>query len=100
MGWAAGTEPRALPWGPKWLHGRSLPGSEGVFLVFVVVVFWPRSMWDLSSPTNSTPPAVEAWSLNCWTAREVPEGVCKVRAGGTAGLAVGWEASRQKSRCV
>ena len=31
-------------------------------------------MWDLSSPTRITPgpPAVEAWSLNLWSAREVP----------------------------
>ena len=32
-------------------------------------------MWDLSSPPvlKPLPPAVEAWSLNHWTAREVPE---------------------------
>ena len=30
-------------------------------------------MWDLSSPTRELVPlAVEAWSLNHWTAREVP----------------------------
>ena len=30
-------------------------------------------MWDLSSPTRMepAPPALEAWSLNHWTAREV-----------------------------
>ena len=28
-------------------------------------------MWDVSSPTNA-PAALEAWSLNHWTAREVP----------------------------
>ena len=28
-------------------------------------------MWDVSSPTN-VPAALEAWSLNHWTAREVP----------------------------
>ena len=36
----------------------------------------PSSMWDLSSPTwdqtQSMPPAVETWSLNNWTTREVP----------------------------
>ena len=35
-----------------------------------------RGMWDLSSPTRDQikpmPTAVEAWSLNHWTAREVP----------------------------
>ena len=31
-------------------------------------------MWDLSSPPGikHVPPAVEVWSLNHWTAREVP----------------------------
>ena len=33
-------------------------------------------MWDFSSPTRdqiqSMPPAVETWSLNNWTTREVP----------------------------
>ena len=28
-------------------------------------------MWDLSSPTRDKPPALEAQSLNPWTAREV-----------------------------
>ena len=35
----------------------------------------PRSLWDFSSPVNQgsnpDPPAVEAWSLNPWTAGEV-----------------------------
>ena len=38
----------------------------------------PRGMWDLSSPTKGPgiepmSPAVEVWSLNHWTAREVPK---------------------------
>ena len=37
-------------------------------------------MWDLSSPTRdrTLPPAVEAWSLNYWTSREVPDYQCCV----------------------
>ena len=38
-------------------------------------VFWPCSMWDLSSPTrdgNHTP-CFGRWSLNHWTTREVPK---------------------------
>ena len=32
-----------------------------------------RGMWDLSSlGIEPVPPAMEAWSLNHWTAREVP----------------------------
>ena len=35
----------------------------------------PHGMWDLSSPTRDqpVPPAVEAQSLNHWTARKVPK---------------------------
>ena len=35
--------------------------------------FWLRDMWDLSSPTRvrTHTPAVEVWSLNHWTAKEV-----------------------------
>ena len=36
----------------------------------------PRGMWDLSSPTRDrtcAPPAVEVWSPNHWTTREVPQ---------------------------
>ena len=34
----------------------------------------PRGRWDPFSPTRirPVPPALEAWSLNHWTAREVP----------------------------
>ena len=51
------------------------------FILFYVLAT-PRGMWDLSSlnkdrthafPTpHSLPPTLEAFSLNHWTAREVP----------------------------
>ena len=36
--------------------------------------FWPSGMWDLSSPTKdgTHTPALEAWSLNRSSTREVP----------------------------
>ena len=37
--------------------------------------FWPRGMWDLSSPdqgSNLHTPCIGRWSLNHWTARKVP----------------------------
>ena len=35
-----------------------------------------HSIWDLSFPgIKPACPALEAWSLNHWTAREVPEAV-------------------------
>ena len=52
----------SLPFSPPLNH-------ETIFLTAL------HSLWDLSSPTagiEPTAPAVEAWSLNCWTAREVP----------------------------
>ena len=44
-----------------------------VLLLFYVLVFWLQGMWDLTSPASSQTctPALEAWSLNCGTAREV-----------------------------
>ena len=41
---------------------------------FYVLVFWPRGMWDLSSPTRdqTLTPCIGRRSLNHWTAREVP----------------------------
>ena len=47
--------------------------------LFFVIVFYllatPRGLWDLSSPPRMepVPPALEAWSLNHWTAREFPK---------------------------
>ena len=37
-----------------------------VLLLFYVLVFWPRGMWDLSSLCTGR------WSPNHWTTREVP----------------------------
>ena len=53
-----------------------------LFLIFFVSFFYflamLRGMWDLSSPTRdrTCALALEAWSLNHWTAREVPRGHC------------------------
>ena len=43
--------------------------------VLTYFIFWPHSMWNLSSLTRDKPvhPALEAWSHNHWTAREVLE---------------------------
>ena len=45
-----------------------------ILLLFYVLVFWPRGMWDLSSPTRdrARTPRIGSRSLNQWTAREVP----------------------------
>ena len=47
------------------------------FLIFFIFIFWPHCKacgilvpWPGIEPT---PTALEAWSLNHWTAREVPE---------------------------
>ena len=42
-----------------------------VLFLFYVLFFWPRGMWDLSSPKGMerTPAALKAQSLNYW---EVP----------------------------
>ena len=38
-------------------------------------MFWPRGMWDLSSSTRdwTCTPRIRRWSLNHWTAPEVPQ---------------------------
>ena len=41
----------------------------GSFFLFLAV---PRGMRDLSFPIEPVPPAVEVWSPNDWTTREVP----------------------------
>ena len=45
-----------------------------ILLLFYVLVFWSRGMWDLSSPTRdrTRTPCIGRQSLNHWTAREVP----------------------------
>ena len=42
--------------------------------LFYVLVFWPWGMWDLSSPARDwiCTPCTGKWSLNHWSAREVP----------------------------
>ena len=44
-----------------------------LLLLFYVLVFWLRGMWDLSSPTRGRThtPYIGRQSLNHWTAREV-----------------------------
>ena len=45
-----------------------------ILLLFYVLLFWLRGMWDLSSPTRDQTRnrCIERRSLNHWTAREVP----------------------------
>ena len=45
-----------------------------ISLLLYVLVFWPRGMWALSSPTRDQTriPCIGRQSLNHWTAREVP----------------------------
>ena len=45
-----------------------------VLLLFYVLVFWPRGMWDPSFPTRdrTCTPCIGRRGLNHWTAREVP----------------------------
>ena len=46
-----------------------------ILLLFCVLVFWPRGMWNLSSLTRgrSCTPCIGRWSVNYWTSREVPK---------------------------
>ena len=45
-----------------------------ILFLFYVLVFWPRGMWDLSSPTRDRThtPCTGRRNLNHWTTREVP----------------------------
>ena len=64
-----------IPWTEEFC-GLQLMGSQRVGHNWVTNSFW--GMWDLSSLAkhwNPCPTAVEAWSLNHWTTREVPRGV-------------------------
>ena len=46
-----------------------------ILLLFYVLFFWPRGMWDLISPTRdrTCTLCIGRQSLNRWTAREIPE---------------------------
>ena len=43
-------------------------------LLFYVLVFWLRGMWDLNFPTRdwTHTPCSGRWSLNQWTSRKIP----------------------------
>ena len=45
-----------------------------ILLLFYVLFFWPRGMWDLSSPIGDRThtPCIGKQGLIHWTAREVP----------------------------
>ena len=45
-----------------------------ILLLFYVLIFWPRGMWDLRSLTRDQTytPCIGRQNLNPWTAREVP----------------------------
>ena len=51
-----------------------LHGLSPFFFFFFFFLATLHSMWDLSSPTRyqTWAPALEVWSLNHWTTREVP----------------------------
>ena len=42
-------------------------------MLFCFGLYRAEGMRDLSSPMELVAPAVEAWRLNHWTAREVPQ---------------------------
>ena len=46
-----------------------------ILLLLYVVFFWPRGLWDLSSPTRdwTCTPCIGRWNLRLWTTREVLE---------------------------
>lgn len=46
-----------------------------ILLMFYILVFWWRGMWDLSSQTRNQTcaPCNGGWSLKHWTRREVPQ---------------------------
>ena len=57
--------------------GKFIPDQVKIFFFFSTLCgMWNlRSMWDLSSPTRGRTwvPCIGRWSLNHWTAGEVPE---------------------------
>ena len=56
-----------------WTIFKVLIEFVTILLLFYVLVFWPRGMWDLSSPTRdrTRTPCFGRRCLNHWTAREV-----------------------------
>ena len=58
-----------------WTIFKVFIGFVIILLLFYVLVFWPRGMWDLSFLTRDQTPTscIGRPSLNCWTTREVPE---------------------------
>ena len=53
---------------------KSLLNLWQYFVCFMFWFFWPRSIWDLSSPTRDPyTPCIGRQSLNYWTTREVHE---------------------------
>ena len=44
-----------------------------ILLLFYVMVFWPRGMWDLSPPTRdqTQTPCIDRQSLNHWTVNKI-----------------------------
>ena len=57
-----------------WTIFKVFIESVTILLLFYVLFFWPRDMWDPSSPTRdwTCTPCIGKRSLNHWTAREVP----------------------------
>ena len=49
--------------------------KKKITILFIIIFYFlaaPHGMWDFPDQgSNPCPPAVEAWSLNPWTAREV-----------------------------
>ena len=61
-----------------WTFLKSLLNLLQYCFCFMFLFFWPRGMWDLSSPTRDRicTPCIERRSLNHWTAREIPSSIC------------------------
>ena len=57
-----------------WTNFKVFIEFVTILLLFYVLVFWSRGMWDLSSPTRDWigTPCIGRRSLNHWTTREVP----------------------------
>ena len=57
-----------------WISLKVFSEFVTILLLFYVLVFWPRGMWDPSSLTRdgTYTPCPGRRSPNLWTAREVP----------------------------